>query len=124
MPIELLPETHNIYRLTISGTLRRSDLARCEEELAKEIERNGHVKLLCVLTSFEGWERTEDWNNMSFYLSHGDEIERIAIVGDEKWRSEALMFAAADLRKAPVEFFGEHLMAEARRWLSVENRNT
>ena len=27
--------------------------------------------------------------------SHGDRIERIAIVGDERWRSESLMFASA-----------------------------
>jgi len=29
----------------------------------------------------------------------------MTIVGAERWRSEALMFAGADLRRAPVEFF-------------------
>ena len=28
-----------------------------------------------------------------------------------------LMFAAADLRKAPVEYFAEQAIAEARTWL-------
>ncbi len=55
---------------------------------------------------------------MSFYISHGDDIERIAIAGPERWRSETMMFAAADLRKAPVEFFGEGALADARAWLS------
>ena len=41
-------------------------------------------------------------------------IERIAIVGEERWKSEALMFAAADLRSAPVQFFPPRAMAEAR----------
>jgi hypothetical protein len=76
--------------------------------------------LLCVLTAFEGWESHPDWNSMGFYMTHGDAIERIAIVGDERWRSEAMMFAAADLRKAPVEFFTEDQLADAVAWLSAD----
>jgi hypothetical protein len=49
------------------------------------------------------------------HADHDDRIERIAIVALARWRSESLMFAAADLRKAPVEFFGEGAMADARR---------
>jgi hypothetical protein len=30
-----------------------------------------------------------------------------------------MMFAAADLRKAPVEFFTEDQMVQARAWLAV-----
>jgi hypothetical protein len=55
---------------------------------------------------------------MGFYMKHGDAITRIAIVGDERWRDLAMMFASADLRKAPVEFFPENAMAQARAWLS------
>jgi hypothetical protein len=76
----------------------------------------GSVKLLCVLKEFQGWEPTEDWNNLAFYVQHGDAIERIAIVGQERWRDLALMFAAADLRKGPVEFFAEHDLIQARAW--------
>ena len=50
---------------------------------------------------------------------HGDAIERMAIVGDERWRGESLMFAAADLRKGPVEFFAAAAAADARRWLAA-----
>ena len=32
-------------------------------------------------------------NDLTFYVKHGEAIERIAIVGDEKWRTESLMFA-------------------------------
>ena len=59
------------------------------------------------------------WNDLSFYVKHGDTIERIAIVGPERWRSETLMFAGADLRRAPVGFFAEGAVAEARAWLSA-----
>jgi SpoIIAA-like len=118
MPIEMHHEGDDVYRLDFVGLLRRADLAACETSLAGEIGRIGSVKLLCVLTGFLGWERQGDWGDLTFYLKHGDAIERIAIVGDERWRTEALMFASADLRKAPVEFFPAGNLATARAWLS------
>ena len=53
-------------------------------------------------------------------MAHGDSIDRIAIVGDDKWRSETMMFASADLRRAPVEFFSsQDGLTEARTWLAA-----
>jgi hypothetical protein len=118
MPIAMQHESDNIYRLEISGLLRRADFGQCEADLAKELDRVGSARLLCVLNKFEGWERHEDWNNLSFYVKHGDAIERIAIVGEERWRDLTMIFASADLRKGPVEFFPETDMARARAWLS------
>ena len=50
-------------------------------------------------------------------MKYGDAIERIAIVGDRRWQDLTMMFASADLRRAPVEFFPEHEVARARAWL-------
>jgi SpoIIAA-like len=119
MPITIQHEGDNVYRLEIRGVLRKADLDRCQEAVLSHIERIGPVKLRVVLVEFEGWEVGADWRDLNFYLKHGDRIERIAIVGDERWRSEMLMFAAADLRKAPVEFFLED--ADAWAWLSAES---
>ena len=118
MPITLQHERDNIYRVELGGTLRKKDLDRCQEELVGEIARIGPIRLLFVLDEFEGWERDGNWNDLSFYIRYGDGIERIAIVGPERWRDETMMFAAADLRRAPVEFFNEDALAGARTWLS------
>jgi hypothetical protein len=83
------------------------------------MRRVGAIRLLFVLDAFEGWEPHEGWSDLSFYVKHGDAIERIAIVGDERWKDEALMFASADLRKAPVEFFRTERLAGANDWLSA-----
>jgi hypothetical protein len=118
MPVALHHEDGNTYRLDISGVLSRAEFSRSEEALKRELDRVGSAKLLCVLTDFRGWETGGDWQNMGFYMKHGDAITRIAIVGDERWRDLTMMFASADLRKAPVEFFPENAMAQARAWLS------
>ena len=119
MSITMEHEPGNVYRLEIRGSLSKRDLDRCQAALAGEIARVGPVKLLFVLAGFEGWEPHADWNDLTFFVKQGDSIERIAIVGAERWRGEALMFAGADLRKAPVEFFSEEAAAAARAWLSA-----
>ena len=103
--------------MDVSGTLRRSEVEECEAQLSQELQGGATARLLVVLERFEGWGTGDDWNDLSFYVKHGDAIERIAIVGDEKWRSPALMFAAADLRTAPVEFFPTGGISIARAWL-------
>ena len=118
MPIAMHRESDNTYRREISGLLLRAEFSRCEAELRTELDRVGSAKLLCVLNNFEGWEPHANWNDLGFYVKHGAAIERIAIVGDQRWRDLTLMFASADLRKAPVEFFPEHDLAQARAWLS------
>jgi hypothetical protein len=118
MPITVQPERDNIYRLDVSGVLTKADFDRCQDALVAEIRRRGKIRLLFVLSAFEGWERNPAWGDLTFYVKHGDSIERIAIVGDERWRDEALMFASADLRRAPVEFFSAAALADARTWLS------
>jgi hypothetical protein len=119
MPIALVHERGNVFRLDIRGTLLKKDLDRCQETLAGEISRVGPVRLLVVLMNFEGWEPGAPWSDLSFFVRHGDKVERIAIVGDENWRSEALMFAGADLRKGPVEYFSAQAAPAARAWLSA-----
>ena len=121
MSLSMQHERDNIYRLEMSGFLRKADFEECETVLASELRRVGQVRLLFVLRDFEGWEPHTGWNDLTFYVKHCDNIERIAIVGDDRWRSETMMFAAAGLRTAPVKFFSEDL-AGARTWLSGENR--
>ena len=99
MPMTLHDEGGNVFRVEVRGRLRKADLDRGQNALAAEINRLGPVKLLFVLEGFDGWEPADNWSDLSFYVKHGDTIQRIAIVGDERWRSEALMFAGADCGK-------------------------
>jgi hypothetical protein len=111
-------EFDNVYRMDVTGLLRRGDFATIEQDAAATIREHGAIRLLVVLDGFTGWEPGGSWQDLGFYVHHGDDIERIAIVGDEKWRSEALLFAAADLRRAAVEYFRAADLPRAMAWLS------
>jgi hypothetical protein len=117
--VTLQHERDNVYRLEISGTLRKTDLDAVQRSAAAEIQRTGKIRLLIVLKAFEGWASDANWRDLSFYIQHGGDIERIAIVGDERWRGEALMFTAADLRAALVEFFPMGHMTSALTWIAA-----
>jgi hypothetical protein len=115
MPITMHAEPGTLYRFEVRGVLRKTELDRCQRALAADLRGIGRVRLLFLLKDFQGWERTPGWTDLGFYLRHGDAIERMAFVGDERWRGEVLMFAAADLRRARVEYFGNESLARA--WL-------
>ena len=121
MPIQLHRENDRTYRMDVNGRLGRDEYVVCEQEMSAAIRDGGSIKLLCVLRDFEGWESHPGWSDLTFYTSSGDAITRIAIVGAEKWRDEALLFAAAGLRPAPVEFLPESSLAQARNWLSADS---
>jgi hypothetical protein len=115
----MVPEGGKVFRLEIRGRLQKGEMDRCQDELIAEMGESGTVRLLVVLEAFEGWDSRDRWDDLSFYMKHGDQIERIALVSEPRWQSEALMFASADLRKAPVEWFSNEALAKARAWLTA-----
>ena len=118
MPVTIRHEQPNIYALEIQGILERAEWTTIEKRIAGEIDRIGDVRVLAVLKGFDGWEQGPGWNDLGFFISHGSRVERIAIVGPERWRDKALMFAGADLRRGPVEYFPDDREADARAWLA------
>lgn len=118
MPATLRREHDNLYRLEMSGTLVERDLRAVQRAASAEIARVGNIRLLVVLTQFDGWEKGANWRDLGFYARYGDHIERIAIIGEPQWRSEALMFAGADLRRAAVAYFRVGQAGRAEAWLT------
>jgi hypothetical protein len=117
MPVTMTHEGEDLYRLDVRGVLAKAEFERWQSVLASELAGGRHVRLLVVLDGFEGWAPGDNWSDLGFYMEHGDSIDRIAIVGDPRWRSEMMMFAVADLRKGPVEFFPTQDIADARKWV-------
>ena len=118
MPVLIQNEPDNVQVLRISGILKRSEFGNVQNTAARVIDAGGKPCVLAILESFEGWERGADWNDLDFMLSHGNEIAKIAIVGEPRWEVEALAFAGAGFRSAPVKFFPTSQLAEARAWIA------
>jgi SpoIIAA-like len=117
MPASIQHENGNLFRIDISGVLRQAELRNVQVVAAAEITRLGKIRLLFVLDAFEGWERDVDWGDLTFYTTHDKDLDRIAILGEEKMRDHGLAFAGAGIRKAAVRFFLPAESARARAWL-------
>jgi hypothetical protein len=117
MPASIQHESGNLFRIHISGVLRQAELLDVQAVAAQEITRLGRITLLFVLEQFQGWERGADWGDLDFYAAHDKDIDKIAIIGDEKWRDHGLAFSGAGIRKAAVRFFRPAEGAQARAWL-------
>lgn len=118
MPATITHENGAIYRLSVSGTLTRAELARCEKLLAAESGDRHDLRLLVVLNHFTGWAAGESWDDFNSYMTDGDRFERIAIVADDRWREQVAMFTGAGLRRAAVEFFVPGAISQAREWIA------
>lgn len=119
MPVNIQNELNNICVLQISGVLKRSEFGAGQSAVGQNIDAGAQPRVLAILENFEGWELGTDWNDLDFMFSHGDQIARIAIVGEPRWEMEALAFAGAGFRRSPVKFFSTSQLAEARTWLAA-----
>lgn len=72
MGITVQQETGNIAVLTITGVLKKSELSAIQTQAAKHLDANTTAKLLIVVDNFQGWDRTSDWDDISFYAEHGE----------------------------------------------------
>jgi hypothetical protein len=114
MSMQMQIESQHLLVIRIHGSLRRAELDECQRAAVQMIRAAGQVAALIVLDNFEGWERGDEWGDVSF-LEHDTNIAKMAIVGEERWRDEVLMFAGAGLRHSPVRYFTD--ADSARAWL-------
>jgi len=107
----------NVWRLRISGLLKKSEMDAAQAAFTEHFKKEKTIRILAILDRFEGWEKGADWGDMSFMFEHGDNIEKMAIVGDPQWETETLIFSGAGYRRTEIKFFPTGQVAEAEAWL-------
>ena len=109
MAISSHQEANRVHVITLSGQLNWPEFqAFLNQAEARKIFAAGKVKVLIRLDDFAGWEPGDQWGDVSFFFRHDADIEKIAIVGDLRWRDEMLVFLFADYR-APRRGFSPPL---------------
>jgi len=112
-------EGANVYVLRISGRLSKATTDRIQAVAAQEIERGTKdLKVLVILSGFEGWGPGGDWGDIDFFMRYGDDIARIAAVGEARWKDPMMIFFLAGRRRSEVRFFLPDQEPQARAWLA------
>ena len=120
MSAEISYVAGGILTLKVTGRLTQAELAAVQKSAGDIIGKQGKVRILVLTEDFQGWERGGDWNDFSFQAEHDHNIERMAIVGDPKWRDLTFIFTAKGLRKFPIEYFEPARLAAAHAWLAAK----
>ena len=119
MPVEVIDAAGKVLQVKIWGMLKKADHERLIQTAKEAIAREGKIRALIFAEGFAGWERREDWGDVSFMMGEGQQIEKMAIVGEEKWRDDALAFTAKGFRLTAIEFFPTSRLNEAHNWLKA-----
>jgi len=72
------------------------------------------IKMLVDVTQLEGWELRAAWDDFKIGLKHGNQFERIAMLGNKPWQEWAVKVAGW-FTSAKVEYFEDE--ADAITWL-------
>ena len=116
MSIKWKYESDGIIVFHVSGKLNVKELNKSQLE-AETIIQKGQIKLLVFAENFEGWDKEEGWDDLSFMERNDQLIEKMAIIGDPKWEDLISAFTLKGLRRFPIEYFNSDQEAEARFWL-------
>ncbi|MDP3877361.1 MAG: STAS/SEC14 domain-containing protein [Methylobacter sp.] len=117
MSHEIIKIDGNVITVHIRGAMLLSDQKALQNVARDFIERGVQPKVLVLTEDFDGWEKSEHWAEDDLLLEQGDEIAKIAIVGEQRWEESMLMFVGAGLRSTEIKFFDPSLAAEAEQWL-------
>jgi hypothetical protein len=87
-----------------------------DPEFKRLVRQHEKMRVLFDITDFHGWEASALWEDTKFAIHHFDDIEKIAMVGEENWQQGMALFCKP-FTKATVRYFDHIDAPEARKWL-------
>jgi hypothetical protein len=117
MACEIFKTDGPVLHIRIKGVMQFADQQALQAAAKKLIAKGLKPRVLVIAENFQGWEKGADWGDVSFLTDYGDDIVKMAIVGDEKWKEQVFMFTAKGLRKTAIEYFSPTALAQAEAWV-------
>ncbi len=119
MPAVFESVLDGILVFRVSGKLHAHDFVSAWQAGEEQIQEDGNIRILVLYDGFEGWD--DDLvgavTSPGFMEDQDEQIEKIAVVGEDRWREPTELFMLKGLRKAAVEYFEPDQEALARAWL-------
>lgn len=117
--IEILPESKGkLLGIKVSGKLTDRDYQDVLiPTLETVIKKHGKGRFLCAIDqTFSGMELGAMVDDARFYLKHKNDIEKMALVGGQKW-IEVLMKVFAHFLPGDAKTFSTEQLSEAWDWI-------
>jgi len=106
----------NVFEVDLHGRLSREDFEQIVPDTEMLIARYGKIRLLVTMHDFEGWDAGAFWEEIKWEAKHFNDIERIAIVGDERWHKAMASFCKP-FTTGQIRYFQLHQLDDAYSWV-------
>ena len=88
MSIQLKEENGGkVLVVHVSGKLEKGDYEHFVPEFERLVQQYGKLRVLFDMTGFHGWGARALWEDIKFDVKHFADLERLAMIGDKKWRT-------------------------------------
>ena len=118
MSVELKEfDNGRLLEVHLTGKLVKKDYEMFLPAVERLVKQHGKLLMLVELHDFHGWTGGALWEDIKFDAKHFNDIERLAITGENKWEKGMAAFCQPFTR-AKVRYFDHIRAAEARDWLA------
>ncbi len=106
-----------LLEFDLHAKLTRDDCERFVPETEKLIRLHGKICILVTMHDLEGWNIGALWEDLKWDAKHFNNIERLAIVGEENWHKWMAGFCKP-FTTATVRYFTFAQIDDAHAWLN------
>lgn len=117
--LKMMSTSPPVLEIVASGKLRRADYEELGPAVEKQIDAHEDIRILLRLGDFDGWTAGALWEDIKFDVKHFNDIDRLAVVGDEPWEKGMAKFCKP-FTTAEIRFFTPDRVEQAQQWLGVE----
>jgi SpoIIAA-like len=110
-----IPDT-NIVEFVIDGTISAAEFDDVLARFEASIARHGKIRVLEHVRSLGGVPPSKWWEDVKFGFKHMRDINRAAVVAEEKW-IEIFANLVNPFLAAEVRYFKSAQIDKARAWL-------
>jgi len=100
----------------MTGKLHDQDYQHFLPIVDAAIKAHGKVRLLAHFEDFHGWDLHALWDDTKFSATHCADVERVALVGDQKWE-KWMATVCKPFTLAKVKYFDAAQLDAAWQWL-------
>lgn len=108
-----------VLEVRVSGKLTAQDYETFTPQVERLIDRHGKIRMLFDMHDFHGWDASALWEDIKFGLGHFRDIERLALVGENKWQAGMAAFCKP-FTAAEIRYFERSDAAKADAWIQAD----
>jgi hypothetical protein len=119
MPLAVVLNAPDLITIDASGVLARAEVDQAKRQVFGHMMVHGHAHVLIrIADNFGNLQAFASWDDIDEDRFIKQHIVRLAIVGDLRWRDNALLFLLSGLVPFQIEYFKPEQITLARAWLN------